>query len=63
MAGRLHTDTLSGLTLTTRDFPDFYARIVAMRFPISVAEVLELRDLINHSADVHEEPADIPQNR
>jgi hypothetical protein len=36
---------------------------VALRFPISVAEVLELRDLINHSADVHEEPADIPQNR
>ena len=63
MAGRLHTDTLSGLTLTTRDFPAFYGRIVAMRFPISVAEVLELRDLINHSADVHEEPADIPQNR
>ena len=63
MAGRIHTDTLSGHTLTTRDFPDFYARILALRFPISVAEVLELRDLINHSADVHEEPADIPQNR
>lgn len=63
MAGRLHMDTLSGFTLTTRDFPDFYARVLALRFPISVAEVLELRDLINHSADVHEEPADIPQNR
>jgi hypothetical protein len=63
MAGRLHTDTLSGFTLTTRDFPDFYARVLALRFPISVAEVLELRDLINHSADVYEEPADIPQNR
>ena len=63
MAGRLHADTLSGFTLTTRDFPDFYARVLALRFPISVAEVLELRDLINHSADVHEEPADIPQNR
>jgi len=63
MAGRLHTDTLSGFTLTTRDFPDFYARILALRFPISVAEVLELRDLINHSADVYEEPADVPQNR
>jgi hypothetical protein len=63
MAGKLHTDTLSGFALTTGDFPDFYARVLALRFPISVAEVLELRDLINHSADVYEEPADIPQNR
>jgi hypothetical protein len=63
MAGKLHTDTLSGFALTTQDFPDFYARVLALRFPISVAEVLELRDLINHSADVYEEPADIPQNR
>jgi hypothetical protein len=63
MAGKLHTDTLSGFALTTREFPDFYARVLALRFPISVAEVLELRDLINHSADVYEEPADLPQNR
>jgi hypothetical protein len=63
MAGRLHTDTLSGFTLTTQDFAAFYARVLALRFPISVAEVLELRDLINHSADVYEAPADIPQNR
>lgn len=63
MAVKHHTDTLSGFTLTTRDFPDFYARVLALRFPISVAEVLELRDLINHSADVYEEPAEIPQNR
>jgi hypothetical protein len=63
MAGKLHTDTLSGLTLTTRDFPDFYVRVLALRFPIDVAEVLELRGLINHSADVYAEPADIPQNR
>lgn len=58
-----HADTLGGFTLTTEGFPDFYARILALRFPISVAEVLELRDLINHSADVYEEPADLPQNR
>jgi len=63
MAGKLHTDTLSGLTLTTRDFPGFHALIMALRFPIGVAEVLELRDLINHSAAVYEETADIPQNR
>ena len=63
MAAKSHSDTLSGHILTTEGFPDFYARILALRFPISVAEVLELRDLINHSADVYEEPADIPQNR
>lgn len=63
MAGKLHTDTLSGLTLTTRDFPSFHTLIMSLRFPIGVAEVLELRDLINHSAAVYEEAADIPQNR
>ena len=63
MAGKSHTDTLGGYTLTTEGFPDFYTRILTIRFPISVAEVLELRDLINHSADIYEEPADIPQNR
>ena len=63
MAGKSHTDTLGGYTLTTEGFPDFYTRILTIRFPISVAEVLELRDLINHSADVYEESADIPQNR
>jgi len=60
--GRQHSDTLGGFTLTTASFPDFYNRIQALRFPISVADVLELRDLINHSADVYEQGADIPDN-
>src|SRR4030067_3509207 len=63
MAGKLHTDTLSGRTLSTRDFPDFHALIMALRFPIGVAEALEHRDLINHSAAVFEEAADTPKNR
>lgn len=63
MSARSHKDTLGGFILTTDGFPDFYARILGLRFPISVAEVLELRDLINHSADVYDEPADLPQNR
>jgi len=63
MTNQRNSDTLGGVTLTTRGFPDFYARIQGLRFPISVAEVLELRDLINHSADVFEEPADVPHNR
>jgi hypothetical protein len=61
--GRQHSDTLGGFTLTSASFPDFYSRIQNLRFPISVADVLELRDLINHSADVYEEAADIPDNR
>lgn len=63
MTNRRDNDTLGGVTLTTQGFPDFYARIQALHFPISVAEVLELRDLINHSADVYEDLADIPRNR
>lgn len=61
--GRQHSDTLGGFTLTSASFPDFYSRIQALRFPISVADVLELRDLINHSADVHEESTEIPESR
>lgn len=63
MAVKAHTDTLSGFTLSIAGFPDFYSRVTSLRFPVSVAEVLELRDLIQHSADVYEEPPDIPQNR
>jgi len=60
---RSHKDTLGGFRLTSESLPDFYARILALRFPISVAEVLELRGLINHSADVYEETPELPQNR
>jgi hypothetical protein len=63
MPGKSHTDTLGGYTLTTNSFPDFYNRIQKLRFPIAVAEVLELRDLINHSADLYEETPDAPANR
>jgi len=63
MARAIQTDTLSGFTLTTREFPEFYSRLMSLRFPISVAEVLELRDLINHSADIYEEPPNAPPNR
>jgi len=63
MTGKPHTDTLAGFTLSIAGFPDFYSRITALRFPVSVAEVLELRDLIHHSVDVYEEPPNIPQNR
>lgn len=63
MTGKVHTDTLAGYILSIEGFPDFYSRVTALRFPVSVAEVLELRDLIHQSVDVYDEPADIPQNR
>ena len=34
-----------------------------MRFPIAVEEVLELRDLINQSLEIFEQPTDNPQSR
>lgn len=63
MTGKVHTDTLAGYILSIEGFPDFYSRVTALRFPVSVAEVLELRDLIHHSVDEYDEPPDIPQNR
>lgn len=51
---------LAEATLNTETFPSFYAQIARLRFPIPVDEVLELRDLINHSADKYEEPNHTP---
>jgi hypothetical protein len=50
-------------TLTAESFPAFYTRLMGLRFPIPVEDVLELRDLLNHSADRYDEPADTPQYR
>jgi len=58
-----HSDTLAGFALSISGFPDFHARISGLRFPVSVAEVLELRDFIHHSVDTYDEPPDVPQNR
>ncbi len=57
------TDNLADFTLTVDSFPAFYKRIAAMRFPIAVEEVLELRDLINQSLEVFEQPPDNQQSR
>lgn len=63
MGTNLKTDNLADFTLTVESFPAFYKRIAAMRFPIAVEEVLELRDLINQSLEVFDQPADNPQSR
>lgn len=57
------TDNLADFTLTVDSFPAFYKRISAMRFPIAVEEVLELRDLLNQSLEIFEQPSDNPQSR
>jgi hypothetical protein len=42
---------LSELQLSVDHFPAFYQALLALRFPMDVAELLELRFLINHAAD------------
>jgi hypothetical protein len=42
---------ITELRLTVEDFPAFYHSLLALRFPVDVAELLELRFLINHAVD------------
>lgn len=42
---------IADLHLRVNDFPAFYNKLIALRFPIDVAQVLELRFLLNHTAD------------
>ena len=60
MAANLHTDNLADFKLTAETFPAFYYQILTIRFPISVAEVLELRYLLNHAADRVQDRPDTP---
>jgi hypothetical protein len=57
------TENLTSFMLTEQNFPQFYRRLLNMRFPIPVADVLELRDLVHHSLEQFEHPADMPHNR
>lgn len=50
-------------TLTAENFPAFYRRVMALSFPLPVAEVLELRALINHSVDSTPPPEPTPDYR
>ena len=63
MGADIKTDNLAEYTLTLENFPTFYRRILTMRFPIPVEDVLELRDLLNHSSETFETPPDNPQYR
>lgn len=57
--------TLHELTseLTPETFEPIYNTVVGLRFPMDVAQVLELRYLINHAVDRFPEPAATPDYR
>lgn len=38
------------------NFPDFYRRLVGLRFPLEVADILELRYSLNHAVDHRLDP-------
>lgn len=61
----MSTDHASSLraSLTAETFPAFYRRVMALSFPLPVAEVLELRALINHSVDSAPPPEPTPDYR
>ncbi len=51
------------LSLTPGDFHTFYYTFMGLRFPLDVAEVLDLRYLVNHSVDDFIEPPLTPDHR
>lgn len=63
MAANLNAENLVDFKLTAESFPVFYNKILTMRFPISVAEVLEYRYLLNHTGDRIQDPTDTPDYR
>lgn len=54
---------IPSVTLTQEGFPALYRTLVGTRFPIDVAEVLDLRYLINHSIDAAPPVAETPDYR
>ncbi|MHB8623533.1 MAG: hypothetical protein ACYC9J_14420 [Sulfuricaulis sp.] len=53
----------SALNLTPDNFHAFYTKFINLRFPMSVAHVLELRYLVNHTVDRYKEPPLTPDYR
>ena len=51
------------LDLTPEHFHAFYSVFMGLRFPLDVAEVLDLRYLINHTVDEYVEPPLTPDYR
>ena len=51
------SDDLAAQRLAVDSFPDFYRKLTRLRFPLDVAEVIDLRDIINQAAGEFSEPA------
>ncbi|KPK12355.1 MAG: hypothetical protein AMJ68_02380 [Acidithiobacillales bacterium SG8_45] len=56
-------ETITHYTIAPVHFPKFYRLLSGLRFPIKVAEVLELRSVLNEAVDKFEEPDDSPSYR
>jgi len=56
-------EALTNQILTPGNFPKFYRTVVGLRFPIKVADVLDLRAVLNEATDQYEEPANSPTYR
>ncbi len=63
MAEQKPTDDIKKTLITTKNFFQFYRNLIGLRFPIPVADVLDLRYLINHSVDNYRQPDDLPDYR
>jgi hypothetical protein len=56
-------EDFSAFSLAPQNFQSFYNRILGLRFPIDVAQVLEMRYLINHAVDRFHQPPLTPDYR
>ena len=56
-------DSLASQQLRTETFPDFYRKMMGLRFPLMVADVIEMRDTVNHAADSFMSPPLTPDYR
>ena len=50
------SDDLATQRLSVDSFPDLYRKLIRLRLPLDVAEVIDLRDIINQAASEFTEP-------
>lgn len=60
---QMHPETLTKLPASPDEFGGFYRKLSGLRFPLEVAEILELRYLFNHAIDQAPEPSATPDYR
>lgn len=58
-----HSETPTKLPASPDEFGSFYRKLSALRFPLDVAEILELRYVFNHAIDQAGEPSATPDYR